>query len=88
MADGSRLAVTYVLNHVVGDTDGAGLALGELGHGLPGVNDGDAVVDNAVAAGDSAALDEREVLVAGLEGNGPVDEVELLFLLLVLINPR
>lgn len=77
-----------MLNHVVGDTDGAGLVLGELGHGLPGVNDGNAVVDDAVATRDSAALNEREVLVAGLEGNGPVDEVELFYHLLVFMNPR
>ena len=80
--------MTYVLNHVVGDTDGAGLALGELGHGLPGVNDGDAVVNVAVTALDVAAGLEGEELAAGLEGDGPVDEVELLFLLLVLMNPR
>ena len=68
---------TYVRDHVVGDTDGAGLALGELGHGLPGVDDGDVVVDHDITALNGAVLDEGEQLGAGGEGNGPVDEVEL-----------
>lgn len=62
---------------VVGDTDGAGLGLGQLGHGLPGVDDGDAVLDVDVAALDGAVGFQGEVVVAALEGDGPVDEVEL-----------
>jgi hypothetical protein len=68
---------TYVLDRVVGHTDGAGLGLGELGHGLPGVDDGDAVVNVAVTALDVAAGLEGEELLAGLEGDGPVDEVQV-----------
>lgn len=61
--------LTYVLNCVVGNTDGAGLALGELGHGLPGIDNGNAVINFDITPGDSAVLDERKVLVAGLECN-------------------
>lgn len=64
-------------NDEVGDADGAGLGLGQLGHGLPGVDDGDGVVDFDVAAGEGRALDEGEELAAGLEGDGPVDEVQV-----------
>lgn len=64
-----QVRVTYVLNCVVGNTDSTGLALGELGHGLPGVNNGNAVIDFDIALGDRAVLDERKVLVAGLESN-------------------
>lgn len=58
----------------VGDTDGAGLGLGKLVHGLPGVGQGDALieVDFAVVAG----LPGEEG-IAGGEGDGPVDEIEL-----------
>jgi hypothetical protein len=66
-----------VLNHVVGNTDGTGLALGKLSHGLPGVDNGNVVLDFDIAPVDGAVLDEREVLVAGLEGNGPVYEVQV-----------
>lgn len=59
--------VTYMLNGVVRNTNGAGLALGELDHGLPGVNNGNAVIDFDITLGDRAVLDEREVLVAALE---------------------
>jgi hypothetical protein len=69
--------VAYILNCVVRNTNGAGLALGELGHGLPSINNGNAIIDFDIAPGDSAVLDEREVLVAGLEGNGPVHEVKV-----------
>ena len=61
----------------VGDADGAGLGLGQLGHGLPGVDDGDGVVDLDISAGEGRALDEGEELAAGLEGHGPVDEVQI-----------
>lgn len=74
---------TYMLDHVVRHTHGAGLGLGKLGHGLPGIDDGDVVFDLAVAALDSAALNEGEVLVAGRESHRPVDEVELGTLVLV-----
>lgn len=61
-----------VVNGVVGDTDSAGLGLGELGHGLPGVDDGDVVHNENIIL----AL-QREEVVAGLEGDGPVDEVKV-----------
>jgi len=61
-----------VVNGVVGDTDSAGLGLGELGHGLPGVDDGDVVHNEDIIL----AL-QREEVVAGLEGDGPVDEVKV-----------
>ena len=66
-----------VLDSVVGDTNGAGLLLGELGHGLPGVNNRDAVIDQDVTVGVVAALLQGEVVVTGLEGDGPVDEVQV-----------
>lgn len=61
-----------MVNGKVGDTNGARLLLGELGHGLPGVDNGDVVVNGAVVLGG-----EREQFGAALEGHGPVDEVEL-----------
>lgn len=65
-----------MLLSVVGDTDGAGLLLVKLGHGLPGVDDGDAVEHL-----DIAILTEREevlVDIAGLvEGDGEVDKVQV-----------
>lgn len=64
-------------NRVVGDTDGAGLGLGELGHGLPGVDDGDVVHDEDIAAFGIALGLHREEVVASLEGDGPVDEVKV-----------
>lgn len=64
---------TYVLNGEVGDTDGAGLGLGQLSHGLPGLDDGDVLVEDSLGA--ISVLGEETV--AGGEGNRPVDEVEL-----------
>lgn len=66
-----------VVNGVVGDTDSAGLGLGELGHGLPGVDNGDVVHDEDITAGSIALGLHREEVVAGLEGDGPVDEVKV-----------
>lgn len=82
-------------DHVVGDTDGAGLALGELGHGcitvsqqdhelefskaltLPGVDNGNIVIDDNVTTLDIAAGNQREVALALLESDGPVHKVKL-----------
>lgn len=64
-------------NGVVGDTDSAGLGLGELGHGLPGVDDGDVVHNEDIAAFGIALGLQREEVVASLEGDGPVDEVKV-----------
>lgn len=66
---------------VVGDTDGASLLLGELGHGLPGVHDGDIIehLDVAIRVV-RLVLKGEEVLVdiaALVEGNGEVNEVEV-----------
>jgi hypothetical protein len=65
-----------VLLGVVGDTDGAGLLLVELGHGLPCVDNRDAVEHL-----DVAVVTEREqvlVDIAGLvESDGEVDEVQV-----------
>jgi hypothetical protein len=66
-----------VLDGVVGDTNGAGLGLGQLDHGLPGVDDGDVVLDLDVTVGESAGGVGGEVVVAGGEGDGPVDEVQV-----------
>lgn len=44
---------------------------------LPGVDNGDTVVDDHVTTLDGAALDQREVGLALLESNGPVDQVEV-----------
>lgn len=62
-----------MLNGEVGDTDGAGLGLGQLGHGLPGLDDGDVAVEERLGA--VSGLGEQAG--AGSKGNGPVDEVEL-----------
>jgi hypothetical protein len=66
-----------VLDLVVGDTNGAGLGLGQLDHGLPGVDDGDVVLDLDVTVGEGAGGVGGEVVVAGGEGDGPVDEVQV-----------
>ena len=63
---------SYVFNAEVGDTNGARLLFGKLGHGLPGVDNGDVVVNCRVVLGD-----KREEFRAALEGHGPVHEVEL-----------
>jgi hypothetical protein len=64
-----------VLLGVVGDTDRAGLLLGQLCHGLPCVDDG-----NVVEHLDVVAL-EREKVVVGVgllvESDGEVDEVKV-----------
>lgn len=64
-----------VVDGKVGDTDGLDLGLGQGDQGLPGVDEGDALVevDLGVVAG---GLGE-ELAAVLLEGNGPVDEVEL-----------
>lgn len=64
---------TYVLDGEVGDTDGAGLGLGQLSHGLPGLDDGDVLVEDGLRA--ISVLGEETV--ARGEGNRPVDKVEL-----------
>lgn len=65
-----------VLLGVVGDTDGAGLLLVELGHGLPCVDNG-----NAVEHLDIAVVTEREEVLVNIarlvEGDGEVDEVKV-----------
>jgi hypothetical protein len=66
-----------VLLGVVGDTNSTRLLLGELGHSLPGVDDGNVVLDEDVTVGEVAALLEGKVVVASLEGNGPVNEVQV-----------
>lgn len=82
---------------VVGDTNGASLGLGELGHGciersesaiyqprrfwipltLPGVDNGDTIINNNITTLNIAALNQREVGLALLESNGPVNKVEI-----------
>lgn len=66
---------SYVVNGKVGNPNGAGLGLGQLGHDLPGVHDGDGVVDGRFVL---VLLLQREQIGAGLESDGPVNEVELL----------
>lgn len=46
---------------------------------LPGVNDGNIIVNDHIAALDVAVSDQREVGLALLESYGPVDEVQLMF---------
>lgn len=62
-----------MLNGEVGDTDGSGLGLGQLGQGLPGLDDGDVSVEERLRA----VLRPGEKARAGSKGNGPVDKVEL-----------
>lgn len=82
---------------MVGDTNGADLALGQLGHGyrrrkgsvdesapvpngsltLPGVDDGNTVIEDHITTLHRAVGDEREVRLALLESDGPVNKVEL-----------
>lgn len=64
-----------VFDGEVGDADGLDLGLGQGDQGLPGVDEGDALVevDLGVVAG---GLGE-ELAAVLLESNGPVDEVEL-----------
>ena len=66
---------SYVVNGKVGNTNGMNLVLGQLSHGLPGVNNGDGVVKGNVLF---VVGIKGEKLRAGLEGDGPVNEVELL----------
>lgn len=61
-----------LLNGEVGDTDRAGLGLGKLANGLPGLGDGNSLVDVKES---SVVLGEE--VGASLEANGPVDEVKL-----------
>jgi hypothetical protein len=65
-----------VLLSVVGDTNGAGLLLVELGHGLPCVNDGDRVkhLNVAVVAEREEVLVDIPLLV---ESDGEVDKVKV-----------
>ena len=61
-----------MVNGMVGNTNGTGLGLGKLGHGLPGVDNGDGVVN-----GNIGVIGEGEEFGAGLERHGPVHEVEV-----------
>ena len=47
------------------------------GRTLPGVDDGNVVLDNSVSTLNGATLDKREEDITSLEGNGPVHEVKL-----------
>ena len=70
-----------VLLGVVGNTNSASLGLGKLSHGLPCVDDRDAVVNLDIAIGLVVASQREKVLAdvlgASLERDGEVDEVEL-----------
>ena len=76
-----------VLLGVVRNTDSASLGLGKLSHGLPCVDDGDAVVNLNITLGLVLAGQREKVLAdvlgASLEGDGEVDEVELQMLVCV-----
>lgn len=62
-----------VLNAEVGDTDGAGLGLGKLGDGLPGLSDCNATVKfNLAIIGNLG-----ELVLARLESDWPMNEVEV-----------
>lgn len=61
-----------LLDGEVGDTDGASLGLGKLANSLPGLGDGNGLVDVKES---SVVLGEE--VGASLKANGPVDEVEL-----------
>lgn len=62
-----------MLNGEVGDTDGADLGLGQLGHGLPGLDNGHILVELHLGA----VFGLGEEVGAGGKGDGPVDEIEL-----------
>jgi len=70
-----------VLLGVVRNTNSASLGLGKLSHGLPCVDDRDAVVNLNIAIGLVLASQREKVLAdvlgATLERDGEVDEVEL-----------
>lgn len=55
----------------VGDTNGTSLGLGELGHGLPGIDDGNLAVEL------NLAICGGEKVVASSKSDGPVNEVQL-----------
>lgn len=74
-----------MVNGKVGNPNRAGLGLGQLGHGLPGVHDGDGVIDGRFVL---VLLLQREQIGAGLESNGPVNEVELLRSATELVHKR
>lgn len=71
---GGVLWATYMLRGKVGDTDSAGLGLGKLSHGLPGLCDGGLLVKLAGRAV-GGILGEETIAVS--EGDRPVDQVEL-----------
>lgn len=62
-----------VLDGEVGDTNVLDLGLGKVDQGLPGVDQGDALVEVDLTLGGEG----EELVAILLEGNGPVDEVEL-----------
>lgn len=62
---------------MVGNANGTDFVFGEHNHGLPSVDYGDGVFDNDISAFDGAVLNEGEVFVTGLEGDRPVNKVEL-----------
>lgn len=64
-----------VLLGVVGDTDRAGLLLGELCHGLPCVHNGDVVqhLDVLAFQGEEVVVDIRSLV----KGDGEVDQVQV-----------
>jgi len=47
---------------------------------LPGVDDGDTVINNHITTVDGAVSNKGEVVIALLESDGPVDKVELTLL--------
>lgn len=75
MTGRERRFKAYHLLVEVRDTNGADLLLGQLGHGLPGLRDSDALVKSGLAI---VALLQGEELVTVLESDWPVDQPELL----------
>lgn len=61
---------------------------GQKLHTLPGVNNGNTVINDHITTLDRAVGDQREVGVALLESDGPVDKVQLIWSVNVRIELR
>lgn len=68
---------THLLNVEVRHSNRSHLGLGEVDHGLPCVNEGNAVINFDISVRKVLSLHKREQDVTRLECDWPVDQVEL-----------